>query len=477
MLAQLKQVALTYLIRPRPLEWALFLVFLPLSWTLTTFDRKESQLMAVYMSMVLGMLPAFAINNQLNWQCSHPRARLMPRFRGPHLAIAWTLLVVFAVISPLISQWNSPYSVWPFLCGAALGAAIVHQSPRVMSLTTPLFLFCILGKDYLDNAAVADWLNAVGYRRPVLIVATLLAWVAVIVRDLAITRQREDDRSYQPPVVADRGARVSRTFRLARERAASVQSARRLDRSSWMGAIIDRKIASAPRRSPWRKLDIAFTEPKPPLTIIAGFAMTLLYCAIVTFQRFQQDDAWDAEELPGLSFFAAMLLAMGAVAPAIPLMQRLPQMTAERLRPVSNQAFADSILLVCLWRSVKSWIALQAVVAVVVFALPWQGLDPPRLTSVAGYLTVSFAGLICSYGICMLFSNFYSLIPLLFAAAVIAASTLGLQLYWAYLRPHESQTTAIVWAIIFTVVGLGAALIARSEWRYREYAALSDRFA
>src|SRR5262245_12677421 len=143
MLAQLKQVAITYVTRPRPIQWGFVFVFFPVFWTMSTIDRNESQLLAVYMSMVIGMMPAFAINNQLNWQCSHPRAGLMPSFRGPHLAVAWTLLVVFAVIAPLISQWNSPYSVWPFLCGAAVGVAFVHQSPRVMSLITPIFMFCM----------------------------------------------------------------------------------------------------------------------------------------------------------------------------------------------------------------------------------------------------------------------------------------------------------------------------------------------
>jgi hypothetical protein len=478
MLAQLKQVAITYVTRPTPLEWLLYLVILPLFWTLSFVDREEPQLLGVYMCVVLAMLPALAVNNQLRWQCSHPRARLMPGFCGPHLAIAWATLAVYAVAAPLIAQWNSPYSVWPFLCCAAIGAAIVQQSPRVASLTSPLFLVCLLSKDYLDNAAVADWLNAVGYRRPVLISATLLAWTAVIVRDLAFTRQREDHRGYQPPVVADRGKPLSRTFRMARERAASVESARRLDRSWWTSSRTDRRIAAAPRLSAWRKLDIAFSEPKPPLAIIAGSATTLVLWGMITYSSFQREGAWDAEHLPGLIFFAAIIVAMAAAGPATSLARRLPLMTAERLHPLSKQAYADSILRVCLWRSVRYWLLLQLLVAFVVFALPWQGLEPIRPDHVAGYFIVSLAGLTCGCGVSFLFSVFPGLISLLIAAVIIAASTLGLQLYWSKLRPDDSQTTAVVWAIIFATIGIGCGFIGRIEWRDKEYAAsLSDRFS
>lgn len=478
MLAQLQQVAITYVTRPRPLEWLLYLIILPVFWTLSTIDRNEPQLMAVYLSMVLAMLPAFAINNQLNWQCSHPRAMLTPNFRWPHLAIAWTLLVVFAVIAPLLAQWTSRHSVWPFLCSAALGAAFVHQSHRAMSLTTPLCIVAIYSQNHFDNAAVANWLNAVGYRRPVLITSTLLAWALVVVRDLAITRQREDDRSYRPPVVADRGKVVSRAFRTARERAASIDSARRLDRSWWTSSRTDRRIAAASQLSAWRKLHIAFDEPKAPLKVITGWAMILAMWAAIAYSSSKREGAWDAERLPGLTYFAALILSMIAVGPAISLGRRFPLMTAERLHPLSKQAYADAIVRVCLWRSVRYWLLLQTLVAVVVFALPWQGRDPIRPEHVAGYLIVSIAGLTCGCGVSLLFSLFRGLLALLLAAVIVATSTLGLQFYWSKLRPHDSQTAVLVWAAIFTAIGVGSGKVARDLWRDKEYAAaLSDRFS
>jgi hypothetical protein len=477
MLSQLKQVAITYVTRPTPLEWAMYLILLPFLWTMSTVDRKEPQLLTALMSMPLAMLPAAAINNQLRWQLTHSRAHLMPGIARPHLAVAWCVLILFAVVAPLLAQCNSPYSVWPFLCSAALGVAMVQLPARAAGLTTPLFLLWIFGKESFDNAVLANWLNAVGYRRPLLISGTLLAWATVIAAHFKLLRQREDDSGYQPPVLKDTGKRLSRTFRAAKDRAASVESARRLDRSWWTSARIDRKIAAASKLSSWRKLDLAFAEPKPPLATLAGASMTIICWGMIIYATMRREGAWEAEQLRMFNFFSAILLATAAVVPAITLSRRIPQMATERLLPLTKRTYTDSILVVRLRRSARYWLALQIVAAIVVFALPWQGLEPVQPAHVAGYFAVSLAGLTCACGVSLLFSLFPGFIPLLIAAAIIAASTLGLQTYWAHLSPHESQTTAIVLAFIFTAIGIGCALIGRIEWRDKEYAAARDRFA
>jgi hypothetical protein len=478
MLAQLKQVAINYVTRPTPLEWAMYLILLPFLWTMSTVDRNEPQLLTALMSMPFAMLPAAAIKNQLRWQFAHPRVHLMPGFGAPHLAVAWMVLVLFAVIAPLIAQWSSPHSLWPFLFCAALGAAIVQLPQQVAGLTTPLFLLWIFGKDHFDNAAIADWLNAVGYRRPLLITGTLLAWSAVLVAHLKLLRQREDDRGFQPPVLRDTGDRLSRTFRAAKERAASVESARRLDRSWWTSARIDRSIAAASKLPSWRRLDLAFTEPMPPLTTLAGVSMTIVCWVMIIFARMEREGAWDGEQLRDLAFVSAILVAVAAVVPAINLSRRLPQMTTERVLPLSKRNYTNSILFVCLWRSARYWLALQLLAAIVVFALPWQGLEPVQPAHVIGYLAISLAGLTCACGVSWLFSLYSGFVPHLFAAAIIGAATMGLQIYWAHLLPHESQGAALVWAFLFTAIGIACALIARIEWRDKEYAAaLSDRFA
>ena len=179
-----------------------------------------------------------------------------------------------------------------------------------------------------------------------------------------------------------------------------------------------------------------------------------------------------------MSYYAALILAACVVVLAMPLTKRLTQMNVERLLPLSNQAYADSLLVVFLWRSAKLWLFLQGLVAAVVFALPWQRPNPIETADVVSYLIISFAGLICSCGVCFLFSLFHSFFALLLAAAIIAGATLGLQIYWATLDPDESQTAAFIWAFIFTAIGIGSALIGRVEWRDKEYAAaLSDRFS
>jgi hypothetical protein len=479
MLAQLKQVAITYVTRPRPFQW-FALVFLALPWIFISRlddpgDRSPTPIIA---TAFVALMSAGLFKDQLSWQCAHPRSALMPDFRRPHLIMTWSLTILIAVVFPLALYHDQRCSTWTLLFASAIGVVVTRLSFTSYVLLAPFYVLLIYGGKAIEKADVADWLNAVGYRYPLMVALTLIAWAFVVVRDLAFIRQREDDRNYKAPVVGETRERLSRTFRTQRERAASTELAHQIDRSWWTSSRIDRIIAAAPRMATWQKLDLVFTEPRPPLVRFGSLAFVIFLWGASFVNQLRREDAWDAEELPEMSFYAAFILAACVVVPAMPLTKRLTQMNVERLLPLSNQAYADSLLAVFLWRSAKLWLLLQGLVAAVVFALPWQGLYPIKPDDVTGYLAMSLAGLICSCGVCSLFSLFHNLFALLLAATIIAASTLGLQIYWASLQPNDSQTTAFIWAFIFTAIGIGSALIGRIEWRDKEYAAaLSDRFS
>jgi hypothetical protein len=433
--------------------------------------------MPIIATAVIALISSGLLKDQLSWQCAHPRSALMPDFHRPHLILAWGLTILIAVALPIGLYHDPARSTWTLLCASAIGVVVTRLTFTSYVLLAPFYALLIYGGKDIEKADVADWLNAVGYRYPLMVALTLIAWAFVVVRDLAFIRQREDDRNYKAPVVGETRQRLSRTFRTQRERAASTELAHQIDRSWWTSSRIDRKIAAAPRMAPWQKLDLVFTEPRPPLVRFGSLAFVIFLWGANFVNMLRRGDAWDAEELPEMSFYAAFILAACVVVPAMPLTKRLTQMNVERLLPLSNQAYADSLLVVFLWRSAKLWLLLQGLVTAVVFALPWQGLYPIKPADVTGYLAMSLAGLICSCGVCFLFSLFHNLFALLLAATIIAASTLGLQIYWASLQPNDSQTTAFIWAFIFTAIGIGSALIGRIEWRDKEYAAaLSDRF-
>jgi hypothetical protein len=479
MLAQLKQVAITYVIRPRPLQWLMGALFtLPWAFVALIDDGDKPSLMPVFATIFVAIMSASLARNQLQWQCAHPRSVLMPGFRWPHLIAAWVLTISLGVVVPLILFLGESCSTWTLVCASAIAVVTTRLPLTSYVWLIPFYFILIVGGDAIEKLDVANWLTAVGYRRPLMAALTAIAWAIVVIRDLANVRQREDDRNYQAPVVGDTGERLSRTFRKARERAASTQLARQIDRSWWTSTRIDRSIAASPRMAAWRKLDLVYTEPKPPLVRLGSIALVATIWISQFIRAFQRHDAWAAEELPGLSFFASFVLAACVAIPAMPLAKRGSQMVTERLLPLSKQAYADSLLLIYLWRCAKLWLLLQIIVAVVVFALPWQEGVSINFADVASYLAISLAGLTCGSGVCFLFSYFANFISLLIGATIIAASTMGLQIYWANLEPDDSQFTAFVWAAIFTAIGIASALIARIEWRDKEYAsALSDRFS
>jgi hypothetical protein len=375
-------------------------------------------------------------------------------------------MVMFVIALPLAS-WNMrTSSPWPALCVAALGG-FASLRPGFFSLVIwPILALLLLGDDYIDDRTVAAWMNAEGFRFPLLASLTAIAWIGTIQRALSFGKTSEDDPYYEAAVVADPNAKVSRTFRAAAERAAWAARAK-TRRAQWEASRLDRQIHGMIQQSPWRKLAVGFAERQGPLAFLAGaFLPIVLISAANVFTN--EDWNWDAEILSGMGFLTGIGTAIAALMPATTLGSRIRYMATERLLPLSNQAYADAMLKICAATALRSWLAIQGIVAAFVLLPPWQNWTQPTPRDVGAYLVVSLAGLIYSYGVGMFCSSMEGCFAMLFAAATTALATIALQAYWSSLAPEDSYGRALFFSAILLAAGIAFAWRARSLWRHKE---------
>ncbi len=466
MTKQIRQVAITYVTRPTLVEWIAYGLFgaIYLVFCYALLSSNVSHFLVMVFPILGVMAPGSLFANQLHWQFRHPRSRLIPGFRAPHVIIWASLMLLITMPLPLAALSGSTVSVWPVLCGAAVGAAASQSTFLANGLWMVAFVAWIGGDRVLDDQAVQAWMTAEGYRPPVLAITTLLAWATALWQVMRIGALPQDDPGYSEPIVTDPSANVSRTFRLAREKATARSKERFWTSSESVSRWLDRQIRRVPKLRPWRRINIAFFERQSALAYLGSTLFVPFIWGVVMFR----DWDWDADRLGSFWFLTAIATAMAAFVPAAKLTARIPQMTSERLLPMSNQAYADALVGVCLWHTVRSWLILHAVMAVVAFALPWEGLDPPSPGNVAAYLAISLAGLTYCFGVGMFCSPMQGCFPLLFAGGTGALATLALQGYWTSLRPHDSQGVALFWAVVLYAAGLGFLGRARQLWRHKE---------
>lgn len=478
---QLKQVAVTYLTRPTWLEWLGYLLALAFYVLFCSFllDDEGRPLIVLAFALGIGVGVSGLLANQLHWQFHHPRSRLTPGFRRPHLLTGALLMLTFGMAIPLLAMARSTASPWLVLCSLALGAAASQRAYLMNYLWVPLVASMILGERLSDAQLLRPWTDAEGYRKPVLIFGTLLAWGAAFWQAFRITTISEDDSRYTPPVVSDRNAKVSRTFRMARERAEALTSERSGRSSAWTSAWLDRRLRCFPAMRVWQRLDVVFFVRQSPWTALGGLATGVIFVLVLpALANPSADWKWEPARLHALSFFAALATAAAAFSPATTLAGRIPQMTFERLLPISNQGYADALLGICLWWTVRAWLAVQAGVALVVFALPWEGVEATTISGITSYLAISLAGLTYCYGVGTFCSSMQGCFPVLFAAATGALATLALQGYWMSLEPGDSQAVPLMLAGLCVGAGLFFLWRARQLWRHKELAsALAGRFA
>lgn len=469
-LRQLQQVAVTYVTRPNEWGWlfaVLYAIAALYALSALAVARKPLEFNDILFPLfLLGVAPVAACRQHaLAWQFAHPRAALIPGFASAHLAIVGIVALLSMLVLPLAVAYAAASSPWFTLAIVAAGVLFAAAPNSILAMAGPLAILSVRAESYVN---IAPWMAGEGERLYVMIAVTLGAWALTVRGALRAAKGREETAPWAPAVWSETDDRSALPFRTAKAMAAEAQT-------SGIGAAlasrrIDRSIARMRR---WRgcnqrKLSLAMF---PPLT--AKLSPVGLLTALVVFVFMQprsqtsfqlNEDSWETlvRVLTMISIFCALI-------PATALANRLPQMSVERLLPMSNAEYSAALLLNCARRSLYIWIIPHALVLFAACALPWHDVSLPSAGTMAAYVGISWAGMTLTFGAtvcCLLAPNIFTV---LLTAIVGFAAMFGLPAWWADLSSFDSRLPIAVAALL--CFSLGAALIhhAFTAWREKEF--------
>lgn len=471
-LRQLQQVAVTYVTRPNEWGWlfAILYAIVALYAVSSLAPSREPVRFSdvVFVLLLLGIAPPVTCRQHaLVWQFAHPRAAVMPGFAGAHLAIVGIVAVLSMLVLPLAVAHATGSSPWFTLAIVAAGVLFAAAPNSILAMTGPAMI--ISTRPETENFInVGPWMAGEGERLYLLIAVTAGAWALTIRGVLRAATGREETAPWAPAVWDGTNERSAQPFRAAKALAADAQT-------SGMGAAlasrrIDRLIARMGRwrgRNP-RKLTLAMFPPLAARVHPAGPLTGLAVMVVMLFKYnspFQlNEDSWKTlvRLLPMISLFGALL-------PATVLASRLPQMSLERLLPMSNSEYSAALLINCARRSLFVWLVPHALAFIAMFALPWQDASLPSAGTITAYVGLSWVGMMLTFGAtacCLLAPNIFTV---LLTALIGIAAMFGLPAWWADLSGFDSRIPVALAALF--CFGVGAMLIHHAfiAWREKEF--------
>lgn len=347
MTAQLKQVALTYVTRR-----SLWLVALGGLLTLTPIailalmhgsaPQFPVQLAATAIAFPTAIL-SFVLVTQAKWQFCNPRARVVPGFAGPHVAVILALgalaFGVYPVLLAAAGRWNV---LGISACAAIIAAGSIRSmhggrfSDGIVAILAFLSLMTEQGRGFW---VVQNQSSAVAAAHAAILVG---AWLALAAWVRRLTTMREEDDDFVIPVQAYQGS-ASRMERTHSARAV----ARAIDRNRWSRFVSDawhdrlarvRRAASTSERQ--RLLRYGFSpSPEWIPSAFAALSFLVVYLLMARTTLIPRNRGAD-----GIMPMLPTMVLMPSLMAAGLLALRRGKMAQELLLPLDRGAYVDGLL-------------------------------------------------------------------------------------------------------------------------------------
>jgi hypothetical protein len=316
----------------------------------------------------------FLLSSQAKWQFCNPRARLLPGFATPHLAVLLTISVALIGLMPLCVAFagKNPLGAAAFAVAlASLYIWSVHAGLWYASVLALGLFFSIYNEQvaafWLDAASAARW-------RPLHAGILVTGWIAIAAWLWRLSQLGEESDDYNLPVHAQAGSatRIERTI-------AAKTAVRQLLKNgvnrricdAWHDALAGATTTTTAARQ--RLLRYGFAA-------LPAFVSSLFMAAIFAVVIWMMSQSARADEqhrflgavLPSMN----MLLIMPAIMASAVLVGRRPRMPQELLLPLTRAQYFDGLLRVMARNAVISWAIILAALLAFVDALsnwtlPW----------------------------------------------------------------------------------------------------------
>jgi hypothetical protein len=463
---QVKQVVTTYTTQ-RMLRWmaGLFcLFFLPLLLTAALTDNTggdDSTAFAFLIAMPMMWSVIFLVA-QSKSQFAHARARMMPNFLPPHMAVLATILLTMFVGFPAIIAACGGGSLLSLIAlGMSIGAPAIwgghlnRMGPTLLSLAAFYTLMTRWGQQFWLSAAANYWHVHAG----IVLIGTALigAWL------WRLCHLSEEMDDYQNVFQAMLARRTS-TEAVEQRRVVAVQM-----RRAWlMGRLSDwwyRQIGGyygGGRAGLQRLLRYGFNAV--PIEIQGLFFAAMALCLAVFFMQFSFFRESGASF--GVVIFGAQfgILMPGQLAGEF-LAQRRPRMAYEMLLPASRMQLVDALLAVSIQNAAKLWLIMHVTLGIALVITE----RPVSLRSAVIFLLLSAAVTWAAAGVSLRLATWASMAKRMLVSMLAWVVFLPPLIVWATKGVELDVWPFIVITAALLVIGLWAVRSARRAWLNLEF--------
>lgn len=385
MQARLTQIAVVYLTNRQNwwiLGWMALMVLPSLSVFTSHSHSGGSRILAVnLLSFPIGAC-VFLLGTQSKWQFCNPRARLTPRYAGPHLLVLGLIALAFIVGLPVLCGQGGFNTVGCAAYSVVLAASFLWGTHAMSSAATFLALAHFFS---LYSQRASDfWMSPqlASDNLPIHLTVLAAGWTAIGVWLRRLSQLREDMDDFFLPVQAQVGSATRM------ERAMAAQTiVRQLLRNApsrwacdwWHDKLARVHAASTPARQ--RLLRYGFT---PTPVLLMAIWMALLFSALLLYMsRTWADKAGGRAILPSMGMF----ILMPAIFPSGILALRRGRMPQELMFPMTRRQYVNGLFqAVALNAGTGGALTLLAMVALLTIVAPDVGT--PSLIAAFAALTV-----------------------------------------------------------------------------------------
>jgi hypothetical protein len=408
-------------------------------------------------------LPAFFLSillvPQAKAQFAHVRARLVPGYAGPHVAVLSGLLLLLMVLYPLVIARTFQLDRVGLM---ALTTAIVaptilaaHFSRMAMILVPLAVLYSTF-----TEAGANWWLLQTESHRPLLTLIVLagLAMSGFWLSRLCRLREEMDDYQNAVQWRASRrpGSETSEQRRILAEQI------RRSKLTAW---IYDQWFARIDRHHNdhlfriARLLRFGFGLPSE----LQGLLMGALFAAFTLFMaKFNfLSGGPTSRNLGAIQFYMQFGVLLPGFMAGEQLAQRRPRIAGELLRPLSRYQLVDGLLAATIWH----WAGFWAVMNVGLLLVSWQTLGNQFTWKVVVVMLLVSAT--ASFGLCTLCirtavwpSKVKRIVALMISAGVFQIPVI----FWTAGRTTMGDLPAVFVAALMVVIGGLLIHNARNAW-------------
>ncbi len=464
MFKQEQQVLLTYTTQ----RWLLLFPSLILLATIGTYVTVSiGGKGAEHLQMTFGlgfpiMMGFIWLVSTARWQFANPRARLLPGFVGPHLGVLATVFVLILLANPLCLALGAGLSTPGTLAYALLLGSTtlwgMQPGRGIFMLPTMVILF-----SGMTSAGIKFWF-AVPNQFTALhgaMAATGGAMVVAWLWRLSMLHEEMDD--YQVVPLGSPGS-LSRIERAEQRKLLGRVSARH----NIIQALADRwhdrlHHLTAETQTQTQLLHYGFGRiPWGAQAPMAGifFAAYGIFLSQLGFVN--------GGRMGPASAFVVMAIQFAMVGPAyvtgLRMMQRLPRMAQELLRPATRAEYLDGLLLAVTKQTGLLWLALQ--IGLLAMILSTGAFPDENLWELAmPYLLISLTAQVPTLGLSLWLArkgSMWRIILGLYAAMIFHGAVLGAW-WWGRKQIGDLLFVAVATVVLLT---LGAMLItwARRAW-------------